>query len=703
MRRIKYLRIPVIVFFLLIRSINLIYGQTCTPTTTNGASQSCVEGGLICVTPYIYNYNSPQFTYPFQDLFNSGSIDGWQPNDASTSLVNSSNRLAVSKANGGAYKNFNALIGQDYSLELYIHRGNCNPSSNITVNVKDINNNVVSAYDVTNTTQVNSGGYSIVNIQFTTLLTGNYTIEIIKTGNNSNCTFYIDNVILKYADCSNNISLWHHFYVDNSGITSLTVTDNLSGFVGAKIYGPFSNSKDNQVCDDIATGLIPPIIDNQLSSGNVLNLASNLNSGWYILEVIDNDCLGCIEIDVNEGSISCGPNCPDNSSCEDIQKLCDNTIQTAPCACVNNSSGGQIWYEFDITNINQILDVTALLQPSGNPTNFNYGIAGPLSENYSCDIATLQTQIIEPNGSGNTNSLSFNQFPSTGTYILVLRNSCNDVISDNVEFNISFTPELDCTPQPCPTYNIFLQEEGCIGEEINFELTSTGNLIGINYTWNFGDGTTISNISNPSHIYTGGEQFYTITVTIDETENCPAVSLTQEVTVTICDPPCDDCIGSFNPIPGEKYVLSAWLKEADAPLEKTTYDKGKLELEFYTASHQLIPLPQPLVLLGSGMIIDGWQRIEEEFTIPPIAAYVNIKLIADGDDVYFDDIRVFPFDASMKSYVYDPVNMRLVAELDERHYATFYEYDEEGKLIRIKKETEKGIMTIQETRNSTSK
>ena len=54
----------------------------------------------------------------------------------------------------------------------------------------------------------------------------------------------------------------------------------------------------------------------------------------------------------------------------------------------------------------------------------------------------------------------------------------------------------------------------------------------------------------------------------------------------------------------------------------------------------------------------------------------------------------------MISYVYDPVNLRLVAELDERNYATLYEYDEQGKLIRTKKETERGIMTITENRDN---
>jgi YD repeat-containing protein len=53
----------------------------------------------------------------------------------------------------------------------------------------------------------------------------------------------------------------------------------------------------------------------------------------------------------------------------------------------------------------------------------------------------------------------------------------------------------------------------------------------------------------------------------------------------------------------------------------------------------------------------------------------------------------------MKSYVYDPVNLRLTAELDANNYATFYEYDDEGTLIRTKAETKQGVKTITETRS----
>jgi hypothetical protein len=54
----------------------------------------------------------------------------------------------------------------------------------------------------------------------------------------------------------------------------------------------------------------------------------------------------------------------------------------------------------------------------------------------------------------------------------------------------------------------------------------------------------------------------------------------------------------------------------------------------------------------------------------------------------------------MKSYIYNATNLRLMAELDENNYATFYEYDDDGTLIRVKKETERGIMTIKESRSA---
>ena len=54
----------------------------------------------------------------------------------------------------------------------------------------------------------------------------------------------------------------------------------------------------------------------------------------------------------------------------------------------------------------------------------------------------------------------------------------------------------------------------------------------------------------------------------------------------------------------------------------------------------------------------------------------------------------------MKTYVYDYRTMRIMAALDENNYAVFYEYDDRGTPVRLKKETERGIMTVQETRST---
>lgn len=219
--------------------------------------------------------------------------------------------------------------------------------------------------------------------------------------------------------------------------------------------------------------------------------------------------------------------------------------------------------------------------------------------------------------------------------------------------------------------------------------------------WDFGDGTTEADTITQTqggatnHAY-WAPGIYTITATFLGPDTCSA-SRSLTVEVTCGPPPCSDCIGSFAPVPGKKYLISAWVKEDGAAQSKTSYTYPSVTITYPSITGVAGPF------YATGDIIDGWQRIEGVFTIPFSATDMGIKLDCFSGNCFFDDVRMFPFDGSMKSYVYDPINMRLVAELDERNYATLYEYDEEGKLIRVKKETEKGIMTIRENRNNTHK
>jgi len=143
----------------------------------------------------------------------------------------------------------------------------------------------------------------------------------------------------------------------------------------------------------------------------------------------------------------------------------------------------------------------------------------------------------------------------------------------------------------------------------------------------------------------------------------------------------------------------------DPDYQAMEYTNALLEITYMDAEGEEMQI-QSTELTPQGEIIDGWQRMSADITIPLEAASMTISLTnnAEGDtNVYFDDLRFHPFDGNMKTFVYDPITQRLQAELDENNYATFYEYDKEGGLVRVKKETERGVYTIQETRSGNSK
>lgn len=175
--------------------------------------------------------------------------------------------------------------------------------------------------------------------------------------------------------------------------------------------------------------------------------------------------------------------------------------------------------------------------------------------------------------------------------------------------------------------------------------------------------------------------------------------------------------GSYRPNSNVKYVLSAWVKEVETGVPAPpTYTNSSIGIYLVNIDDES---ETPFTITGtvgvfqpSGRIIDGWQRIQEVFVLPaPLPNIIEdqgiqFQLMNTSQgyvDVYFDDIRVFPFNGNMKSFVYDDATKKLMAELDENNYATYYEYDKEGGLVRVKKETEKGIYTLQETRSSNVK
>lgn len=136
----------------------------------------------------------------------------------------------------------------------------------------------------------------------------------------------------------------------------------------------------------------------------------------------------------------------------------------------------------------------------------------------------------------------------------------------------------------------------------------------------------------------------------------------------------------FKPIANKKYIISAWFNTPNGGTPTITMTGGVSN-----------------VSSTLGNAIEGWRKCDVVFT----ATSTNITFTFGGVSLFnLDDIRIQPFQSSMKTFVYNPQTLWLVAELDNQNYATFYNYDESGTLVQVKKETVKGVSTLKTTRSN---
>jgi hypothetical protein len=154
-----------------------------------------------------------------------------------------------------------------------------------------------------------------------------------------------------------------------------------------------------------------------------------------------------------------------------------------------------------------------------------------------------------------------------------------------------------------------------------------------------------------------------------------------EVSECSCTPP-------FEPIPGKEYLISLWVKDNGLG--------ASVLIEFVGSSGPL--LLNNVSISPSGAIIDGWQKIEGSFMVPVNAESISVSLINPSTvPVYFDDLRIHPYLAGMTTVVYDDKTNLPMATHDGYNYTTFYNYDENLNLVRVRVETIEGIKTISES------
>ena len=116
-----------------------------------------------------------------------------------------------------------------------------------------------------------------------------------------------------------------------------------------------------------------------------------------------------------------------------------------------------------------------------------------------------------------TNTAPTHTYAAPGSYTvsLTLDNGCTDTYTAVVTVSPGATSSFNAAPV-------------CKGTPTVFNNTSTG---GTNYSWNFGDGSAISTVQNPTHTYSSSGNFV-VTLTVSNTAGCLFVS-TNTVVVNV--------------------------------------------------------------------------------------------------------------------------------------------------------------------------
>lgn len=144
----------------------------------------------------------------------------------------------------------------------------------------------------------------------------------------------------------------------------------------------------------------------------------------------------------------------------------------------------------------------------------------------------------------------------------------------------------------------------------------------------------------------------------------------------------------FNPQPDSTYLMSVWVRD-NAPNATTFPLKVSLDGKNVPGTFRAK--------------VEQWKLVEFTLDMKNVASS-NMRqfplALTTTANIFIDDMRIFPIRGQAVTYAYDESTLRLMAELDANNFATLYEYDEQGGLIRLKKETEKGIITIKENRSS---
>jgi hypothetical protein len=82
--------------------------------------------------------------------------------------------------------------------------------------------------------------------------------------------------------------------------------------------------------------------------------------------------------------------------------------------------------------------------------------------------------------------------------------------------------------------------------------------------------------------------------------------------------------------------------------------------------------------------VGSWVLLEGDVMVPADVAFLNLRLDNNSTGtVWFDDLRIFPSEADMTTFTYDPL-VGITSQLDGKNLAQHYEYDKLNRLQYIR-------------------
>lgn len=124
----------------------------------------------------------------------------------------------------------------------------------------------------------------------------------------------------------------------------------------------------------------------------------------------------------------------------------------------------------------------------------------------------------------------------------------------------------------------------------------------------------------------------------------------------------------------KKFIFSAWVYSEVAIPEITLRMLRLNNAEYFPPANGNII---------NTTVQKKWVYLQKEIEVPADIYRMHVYFTATGaGSVWFDDIRVYPSDAEIATYTYDPL-LGMTSEANDRNQFIFYQYDEFGRLALV--------------------